>query len=495
MNVFRFGAGALIALAVGTALAACDSDPSRPTERLELNGCPTGAQDVNAPITLDFNVPLLARSVAPGNVVVTDAITGIEIPGTLTSQGSQVTFTPSAPFRFSQRVRIRIQNLLSQATMSQVPVTLCEITTVPPPITELPWRSLPHAGGLVLRSVDLTAPDTGYVLSQLGVLFKRSGTGDFVVQYQNPYYNAGFATSFVNSQHGFLAVQNVRIDRPEGAALILETKDGGATFDSLFTLVAPSLPGWTIQRLFFRQVGTGASAFAFGAFGGGNTGRTLIYKYRPESGTFTEQLNTTASGYTNDIDFAPGDTTKGVAVTNGIRVGSFTQYGHVYVSTDGGSSWSDVANMVASDSTLTYFAAGVRTNGEIYVGGGNGFFARLTPNGGGGYTVTRLLADALTSFNRADPFALIFTDVEFAPDDDNVGWLIGAQQVGVDNGTPRYQGVIFMTRDGGQTWTRQGVIDAPNYGAEFPRLNRISVLSKSAAWIAGDGGTVLSYEP
>lgn len=485
MTVFRIGAGALIALAVGTALAACDKDPSRPSERLQLNACPSGAQDVNAPITLDFNVPVLTTSVASGNVVVTDAITGIEIPGTLSSAGSQVRFTPSSPFRFSQRVRIRIQNLLSQATMAQVPVTLCELTTVPPPITELPWRSLPHAGGLVLRSVDLTAPDTGYVLSQLGVLFKRSGSGDFVVQYQNPYYNAGFATSFVSSLHGYLAVQNARAN----VSYVLESKDGGVTFDSIF-----GVPKYTIQRLYFRQVGTGASATTFGVVGGGNTGLTLLFKYRPTSGTFTEQDSTTASGYTNDVDFAPGDTSKGVAVTNGIRVGSFVKYGHVYVTTDGGTSWSDVANMVATDSVLTYFAAAVRNNGDIYVGGGNGFFARLTP-GGGGYTATRLLPNALATLNPADPFALIFTDVEFAPDNDAIGWLIGAQQIGVENGAPRYQGVIFMTRDGGATWTRQGVLDAPNYGAEFPRVNRLSVLSSTAAWIAGDGGTVLSYQP
>lgn len=475
----------MLALGVGAALAACDKDPTRPNEALQLTACPSGAQGVNSPIALTFNVPVLPTSVAQGNVVVTDAITGIEIPGSLTSNGATVTFTPSSPFRFSQRVRIRIQNVLSQATESQVPVTLCELTTQPPPITELPWRMLPHAGGLMLRGADLTAPDTGYVLSQLGVLFKRSGSGDFVVQYENPYLANGFSTSFVSTQHGFIAAQNVR----SNVTNILETTDGGVTFDSVF-----ALPKYTIQRLYYRQVGTGASAKLFGVFGGGNTGLTLLFKYHPESNSYTEQDSTTSSGYTTDIDFAPADTASGVAVTNGIRVGSFVKYGHVYVTKDGGETWSDVANMVATDSVLTYFAAAARNNGEIYVGGGNGFFARLTPSGGG-YTVTRLLANALPSFNPGDPFSVIFTDVEFAPDNDQIGWVVGAQQVGVQNGAPAYQGVIFMTRDGGQSWTRQGVFDAANYGAEFPRLNRLSILSSSAAWIAGDGGTVLSYQP
>jgi photosystem II stability/assembly factor-like uncharacterized protein len=60
---------------------------------------------------------------------------------------------------------------------------------------------------------------------------------------------------------------------------------------------------------------------------------------------------------------------------------------------------------------------------------------------------------------------------------------------------PRYQGLIFETRDGGTTWTRQGVAGAENYGAEFARLNRIEVFSSSEVWLIGDGGTVLSYEP
>jgi len=85
--------------------------------------------------------------------------------------------------------------------------------------------------------------------------------------------------------------------------------------------------------------------------------------------------------------------------------------------------------------------------------------------------------------------------VQFAPDDQSVGWIVGAQRIGVVNGVPQYRGIIFETRDGGATWTRQGVADAPNYGAEFPRLNRIEARSATDVWIVGDGGTVLSYAP
>ena len=85
--------------------------------------------------------------------------------------------------------------------------------------------------------------------------------------------------------------------------------------------------------------------------------------------------------------------------------------------------------------------------------------------------------------------------MEFAPDNDLRGWLIGARQTGVVNGIPQFEGLIFQTTDGGATWVRQGVRGAPNFGETFPRLNRISVFDQNHVWIVGDGGTVLQYQP
>jgi len=63
----------------------------------------------------------------------------------------------------------------------------------------------------------------------------------------------------------------------------------------------------------------------------------------------------------------------------------------------------------------------------------------------------------------------------------------------VIGGVPRYQGFIFRTSDGGATFTRQGVVGAANYGAEFPGLNRLAILTSTEVQITGDGGTVLEY--
>jgi hypothetical protein len=146
---------------------------------------------------------------------------------------------------------------------------------------------------------------------------------------------------------------------------------------------------------------------------------------------------------------------------------------------------------------VRYFGVAKRANGEIFATGGNGFVSRITvPGGGGAPTITTVVPAPLVSPDTANALAFIYTDIQFAPDNDQVGWLIGAIQTGVDQtGAPRYQGLIFETRNGGTSWVRQGVKEAGNYGADFPRLNRLSVFSSTKVLIVGDGGTVLLYEP
>lgn len=475
----------LIAVGLVCALAACDKDPSIVRETLALQGgCPADAHDVNTPITLDFTVPVLAASVSPANVVVTDAVSGNQIPGAISQASpSQIVFTPSAPFGFNQAVRVRLQNLLSAATQTQMDVTQCQFLTSPPPIAEVVWKRLPNAGGDNLRGASLPATNVEYTLNVLGVLFRRD-TGDFMSRFQNPYFNAGFDIDFISPSEGYAAFNNQRTRQ----SIIMHTMDGGATFDSVGYVDVN-----TLQRTYFDTVG----GTTFGVVAGGNTANALFMKYTSAGGWTTQNDN--GAGYVQDVDFATGDTTKGAAVTNGIKVGSFDMRGQLFVSSDGGTTWSrpaiagGSAGMPADSLTQTYFGVAVRADGSIYVAGGGGFFARLTP-GAGGYTVTRMPLGIAVP-DTTNPLSLLYTDVEFAPDNDQVGWVIGAQQTGTLSGVPQYRGLIFMTRDGGATWTRQGVIDAPNYGAEFPKLNRLSVLNATAALLVGDGGTVLMYQP
>ncbi|MDB4909175.1 MAG: Photosynthesis system assembly factor [Gemmatimonadetes bacterium] len=476
---------ALFALAALAGLAACDNDPTVPTEAFALQACPSGRLNVNEPILLNFSVPVLPSSVTGANVVVTDATTGIEVPGTvaLASNGTQVRFTPSSRLQFDKPLQVRVQNLLSVATSTQLPVTLCVTSTALPPITELFWQRLPNAGGDILRGVSLVGPDEGYVMSELGVLFKRKAGSDFLVQYKSPYFSAGFDVAFANATRGIATFDQFRVRR----ATIMQTLDGGLNFDSLGFINQQ-----TAQRIYFKDAGQATGPFS--VIGGGNTGQAIFAKFHPENNTFT-LFTDNSTGYPNDVDFAAGDTTKGASATNGIKVGTFDVRGEVFTSSNGGATWTVIPGSAASAQTQTYFGVAVRKNGDVFVSGGSGYFARWTKSAAGTWSSTPLLVNAVTNPDVTNPLALVYTDVQFAPDNDLVGWVIGAQLVGLIGDVPRYQGLIFMTRDGGATWTRQGVKGAENYGAEFPRLNRMSVFSSSAAWLVGDAGVVFRYNP
>jgi photosystem II stability/assembly factor-like uncharacterized protein len=216
-------------------------------------------------------------------------------------------------------------------------------------------------------------------------------------------------------------------------------------------------------------------------------------KWRPETRSFSTVQTFGNTAQVADIDVVPGDTSRAAAVSNGITFanGAFFNPGRSYVSSNGGASWSEIG-APATVNENSRFGVAIRSNGDVYVVGGGGYVARITPSTG---TVTRILQNAVVNPDPANFQALEFTDVQFAPDDQNKGWIIGASLVSRTGEAPRFQGLIFETVDGGQTWTRQGVRGALAFGAEFPRLNHIIAFSKSSVWLIGDGGTVLSYNP
>jgi photosystem II stability/assembly factor-like uncharacterized protein len=196
----------------------------------------------------------------------------------------------------------------------------------------------------------------------------------------------------------------------------------------------------------------------------------------------------------SDIDFAKSDTTTVVAVTTGSRfiTAGVVYPGRLYKSLNGGASWSEVAGAQADTSvTLTYKGVARRQNQDVFITGGNGFVARLV---GGNLPIQRINL-GIVSRDSTDPQALIYNDVQFAPDNDQIGFIVGAELTGFVQGVPSYRGLIFRTTDGGATWVRQGVRGASGYGAEIPALNRIAVFSSTKAWIVGDGGYVISLNP
>lgn len=477
----RLYVAAIAALCAG--IAACDKDPTQPTTVLALVACPAGLQAVNSPILLNFSQPLLPAAVTAGNIVVTDAKSGFEIPGSVrisATDPKQVVFTPTAPFPFDTAVRVRVQNLLPQGTGTPLSVTVCNLRTELPPIRELYWRALPSASGNDLLGVSLVEPAFAYVSARSNTLYRYSNTTSVTSVPLPVYYSSSADVSFVSRDHGFAIATQFRTNQ----TFVIETIDGAVTFD---TVGSVSNTGY--NRIYFRPIPDAQNPFGVAA-GGATFSAAIFSKYHPATHSLTTTTFSSAGGI-SDVDFTR-DTLHGAASASGAKIGTRSVLGALFQTTDGGTTWSEVTNARAPDSVVTYNGVAVKSSGEIFVVGANGYVGRFTPDGTGSYTRSEVTLP-ITNPTPGKLLGLQFTDVQFAPTDDKLGWIIGSQQSGVVNGVPRYQGVIFMTRDGGTTWTRQGIRGADNYGAEFPALTRLDVLSTTAVWAVGVGGTVIRY--
>ena len=475
----------LVALAATVLLSACESS-SQPQLDFQLTACPTGQQAVNGNIVLTFTEPVLLTTVNDGNIAVTNAGTGFQLPGTLSlsADGKTITFRPSDQLPFETKLRIRVQNLLTADRTTPFPaVKLCEITTVPPPITQLLFTQLPGVSGFTVRGGSMFVADSGYVIVATVPVFRRTILGWEDV-FTSPFLSSGNDVSFLSRNHGFTAHQQARLVR--GA--ILETFNAGQTFDTVFFLQNQS-----INRLFFRRRGN-TDTLPFGVVGGGSTGNARFLKYRPQTHTFESVGNFATTSNVTDIDFPPNDTTKGIAVSGGTLFSDNTLIpGRVWQTTNAGVTWTEVAGGVTPNNAVNWAGVAIRAAGDIFVTGGGGYILHGTPSGGG-YTFTRILQNAVPNPDSTNFQALQYNDVQFAPDDQQLGWIVGAQLI-AGLGVPRFQGLIFQTKDGGNTWVRTGVIGADSFGAEFPRLIRIVAFSSKSVWLLGDGGTVLSYQP
>lgn len=481
-----------LAALVAAGMTACDKDPSAPNlAAFSLAACPTGNLPANAPITLNFTQAVSPATVSGANVIVTNATTGFEIPGglALAGNGQQIVFTPSAPLPFGETLSIRVQNLLSVDGTIPLSVRVCNVQTEAAPITEVFWNELPRATGGILTGASMFMPDSGWVAATQVPLYRRVADR-WEVRFNQPYFSASYDVDFVSAQHGW----GSHFDTRNSRGVITHSNDGGLTFDTVFTI-----PAQLITRMRVDSVRTGNKLFGIG--GGGSFSQATFYKLNPSNDTwrvtktFSGPANSTGFSSIADIDYVGTDTTKVVAVSRGVRINGSTIIfipGRVYQSTDAGENWAEIPGTAAdSGKVVSYIGVARRANGDVFVTGGNGFLGRIA---NGSTTMTRINLGIPTR-DSTDYQALIYNDVQFAPDDDNIGWVVGSYVTQVQSGEPRRIGLIFETRDGGATWTRQGVRGADDYGATFPALTRLEVYSKSAVWAVGDGGVVLSFHP
>jgi hypothetical protein len=482
------------------AASACDDDPSGIIPELNVTCPATALPGVGELLTLTFNQPISQASAqSAGNIVLSEATTGVEVPAAPIFDPTNptiVSLRTASPLAYGSRFRLRVQNVTNLNNQALSRVTLCQFTTPNPLITQVFWRPLPSAGGGSIRGVSVVSPTLGYVTSVNQPLFRREGAGPFIARPAPFFFTNLFDVSFVSPDTGF-----VTLDEPgQFRSSVSFTMDGGLNYTQLYTVANRS----TTQS-YFRRIGTGATSRIFGVSGGGPT--PYLIKYLPPagqpgiSGGTTEFIALTGGTQVRDVDFTP-DTTLGAAVT----LGTATNPGRLFVTRDGGRTWTVVANSNAPANVTGYRGVGISGTGtarSIVVAGPNGYVARFDEQTGGTFSAPQVITSGINTVPNptpTDPFALVYSDIDFADDNPSVGWLTGLVQTGTAQGTTRFRGLIFETRDGGRTFLRQGVQDAGvrgtfEFGADFEALNRVQAKTATLAWASGEGGLVIEYSP
>jgi len=174
----------------------------------------------------------------------------------------------------------------------------------------------------------------------------------------------------------------------------------------------------------------------------------------------------------------------------GLQALSATQaIGVAYRSNDGGRSYTEVT---LPANTRILRGVGFINNTDAFLLGDTSTVLRLNTSTG---AVTALGATNGIPQTVLDPSTggatyYFFNRARFAPDDPNIGWIIGTAVRRIPGQTDVRRGVILLTRDGGQTFTRQAVRNASEDGLGFPELRDIFVLDKNFAVVSGDNGFV-----
>ena len=493
MSSVNFGVrprSVLCALLACLLVGACDDDPSRPGDQqvvpvfANLGSIPRqGSLTITSPVPLDP-----ASALDPANFVVINTCTGLRVPGSLSlsADGLQLTFTPTSALPFLTPLLGRVQNLIGvNGERMPQPFIFVAITEAPP-VVDVSWGRMNSPTGDVLSGVSFISPDTGYVISTEGAAVYRTENGGttFAATYRDPNVKLAKGIRAATRDSVFMiAAPNFGGTTFTTYGLFLSL-NAGVTFNPVFTRSPADMRSLSMERVGVRRV----------LFMAGNSGPSLAsWRYDVTTGEIVTFALGIADVLGNGGDISP-DTTK--AVIAGVRVlgfGPLRVQGVAYRSTNSGRTFQAVT--VPLPQQLN--GAGFVDNNIALLLGDSSTVLRLDVTTG---AVTALGAAQGIPQTTVEPGTGItetfsFTKAEFAPNNRQIGWVIGeVLRRDPRPGVPDVRrGVILMSRDGGQTFTRQAVAGEPNFGLGFPTLyipSDISALSNEFAVTVGYEGFI-----
>lgn len=458
-------------------MVGCDDDPNAPViEQLAPRLVSPAVIPRQGSIRVVFNQPIdLASALDPSNFTVTNTCTGLNVPGSLRLAGDTLIFSPSQALPFLTGLSVRVQGILDANRQAMPQPIIFQLRTENPPVSDISWQQLASPTNDDVTGVSFVDLNFGFISTISGGIYRTDNGGQsFAALFKsdNIINTRDIRAVSADSVYTVGAVSGV------GAAL-LRSVDGGNTFQRILTDASGNMRSLSVLDR------TGAAPVLVI---GGSRGSLAAWRYDDDkdSTAFFGPVGGLVFG--NMADLSP---TGANAVIAGLAFAGSppSGVGVAYRSTDGGRTYTSVAIPAG---THLFQGTGFINDTDAFLLGDTSTVLRLNTVTGALTTLGATNGIPQTEFDPSTgaTTTYFFTRARFAPEDRNVGWIIGYLVRHITGVPDVRRGVILMTRDGGQTFTRQAVQGAPDNGLNFPELRDIFVQSKSFSVIVGSSGFI-----
>jgi len=476
----RSVAAAMLAI---LSLSGCDKDPTRPTFNSVLPQLAIAADTVIArqgSIRVVFGVPInQATALDPGDFVVTNTCNGLPVPGSLRFVGDTLIFSPSSALPFLTGLSVRIQGVLDTHNQGMEQPVIIQLRTENPPVSDISWEQLASPTNDFIAGVSFFDRDFGFITTITGGVYRTDNGGESFAAFFKSADITGTRDIRLFSKDTMYMVGSPSFGGSTlSATALFRSIDGGRTFQVVFSddpanMFSLSLikPAGALPVMVMGGSRGTMSAWRF------NQGDSSIVRFGPVGG----------SVFGNMADISPDGAN---AVLDGFQVtGPTTAIGAAFRSTDGGRTYTPIT-LPANTHLLR--GLGFINNTDAFLLGDTSTVLRVNATTG---DITPLgLANGIPQTER-DPatnalVVYLFTRARFSSADPNIGWIIGTVVRRVPGFPDVRRGIILITRDGGQTFTREAVANVSENGLGFPELRDIFVLDKNFAVVVGDAGFI-----
>jgi photosystem II stability/assembly factor-like uncharacterized protein len=372
-----------------------------------------------------------------------------------------------------------VQGLLDVFNRAMPEPEIFHLRTESPPVADVSWQVLNSPSGETLTGVSFIDPSSGWINTQSGAIYHTTDAGaTFAAEFKRPDISSMQNIRAVSADS--LYVVAALSGGSLATAALLRSTDGGLTFQTVFSQSPASMRTLSVRR----RTGSAPEMVI-----GGSTTQLTAWRYDQQLDSLAQFGPTATSDFGTGADISPDGANAVVVGDSSTAPGQRPTLGAAYRSTDGGRTYVAVG-LPANTPVLN--GTGFVSNTDAFLLGDTSTVLRLNTTTGDLTVLGTANGIPQTTSDPATGTTTFysFRKYKFAPEDPTVGWLIGSITIRAPGQADVTRGIILITRDGGQTFTRQAVQGAGANGLDFAPLVDISVLSKNFQVVVGASGFV-----